>query len=336
MPAEGAPYWRRYDASCVPALAGDWLYLDGSAGEDATAVLGASATTGEERWMGPERTGFHVAPAVGEAVYGPDAAFDRETGEQVWTATVSGGLPDGPPTLADGRPFLARGSGLGDTAAVLALDTGGRTVWTREFPSDVDLDAHVAVDGRRVFAATTTGDGRGEVVALDKRNGDRLWTAPTDAPVATAPTVGAGSVFVADADGGVHAFAVDGGDRYWRRSFPRPGGGGFAHVTGELYYASRAGVHRLDPVEGTEGWREPTGEAAPPAVGAEAVYFGTRGDGPGLYALDRESGERRWSHPFPEFFVRDVAQGGVRLAPALADGGLFVLADDGLYAFGPA
>jgi outer membrane protein assembly factor BamB len=91
--------------------------------------------------------------------------------------------------------------------------------------------------------------------AVDETLGTVSWDAPLGAPGVTVPTVSTtGWVFVANANGEIHAFN-SGGDEQWVQSYPGVSTGLVAGGSNDLYFATADGtVYGLDGATGSLEW----------------------------------------------------------------------------------
>lgn len=334
LPEAGSVYWR-LPAASAPVFDGERMFLERANGDASVTIAAHSRETGDSIWEGPDRTGTNRSPAIGRSVFGASGeltGFDPGDGTVRWQ-TETNAYGSWAPVVDDGRLYLAGGRFDGTPAMVLAVDgETGETVWTEAFrETETDIESGLAVGNGHVFAATTDG----QVVALAKSDGERRWVSDAVESVRVPVTVGDGSVFVADESGAVSALSAADGVVRWRRPVATPSGG-FAYAEGTLYYAATDGVYALDAGDGRQRWVNDQSDPLAPAVGAEAVYVATGFDDHSLHVVDRATGDWIGSHTFPRIWEDDVIRGGARFPPVALDGGLFVTADDGLYAFGPA
>ncbi|QPV62637.1 PQQ-binding-like beta-propeller repeat protein [Halosimplex litoreum] len=334
LPDSGSVYWR-LPAASAPVFDGDTMFLERANGSASVTIAAHSRATGDSIWEGPDRTGTNRSPAVGQYVFsnsGELTGFDAGDGTVRWQEETDAHV-GWAPVVDDDRLYLAGRRYDGTPAMVVAVDgETGETVWEVAFREpEADIESGLAVGDAHVFAATT--DGR--VVALAKSDGERRWVSDAVESVRVPTTVGDGSVFVADESGVVSALSAADGVVRWRRSVAPPSGG-FAYGERTLYYAATDGVYALDAGDGRQRWLNDQSDPLAPAVGSDAIYVATGFDDRSLHAVDRTTGDWLWSHTFPRIWEGDVPRGGARYPPVVLDGGLFVTADDGLYAFGPA
>lgn len=187
---------------------------------------------------------------------------------------------------------------------VYALDAQGRKRWSTPTIGYVVGSPALSADERTLYV--TSFDSR--LYALDARTGLPKWSFATDEHVYASPALledadgAVRSIVIASADGSVYAVAPDGTLR-WR------------YDTGD--------VIRSSPVIG----RKPAGEDG------HIVYVGA-GDGT-LYALDAETGRRRWSYDttLADPVLRD--RNDLNSSPALGTRGVYIGSEDGGIRFVP-
>ncbi|WP_459194167.1 outer membrane protein assembly factor BamB family protein [Halosimplex sp. J119] len=334
LPESGTVYWQS-PASSAPVFDDDAMFLERPNGSASVTIAAHSRETGDSLWAGPNRTGTARSPAVGRYVFGTGSAvtgIDVEDGDVEWQVEPKAHGPWAP--VLNDRTLYLIGERYDETPAMLLAmdDETGQTRWKDAFRGpETDIESGPAVGEEHVYVATKAG----RVIAYAKSDGRRRWVANAMDAVRVPVTIGDGSVFVADESGTISAFATADGTLRWRRSVAEPSDG-FAYGAGTLYYAAEGGVYAMDASDGSERWVFTGSDPLAPAVGAEAVYVATGLDDRGLYAVEKATGNPIWSYTFPRVYEGDLVQGGARFPPVALDGGLFVTADDGLYAFGPA
>lgn len=176
-------------------------------------------------------------------------------------------------------------------------------------------------------------------VALPQEGLAVRWRTDLSLPVsdegglsASAPTVGAAQVAVADTQG-VHSLALGTGELRWRSdtlsptffdSIEETAGKTVAPTIGPdgtIYVGTETGITALDGSDGTERWTvEGLSAVASPAFADGTIYaLGAET----LVALDH-SGEERWRRP--------VERGDEPVPPGVGDGRVLCRTDDGLTA----
>lgn len=227
-------------------------------------------------------------------------AFDAETGEPRWTATVGpSNLLSLGPTAGGGRCAVVSGA----TLVVIDTETG-MEVLRKRLPGPPG--AAPAIDASYAFIPLL--GGRVEEVPLDPEVVTPRFYATTGATLTPPSIVGdyllwttrRGYVYGADAtsEGVVFRFFAAG----------EPVGS----VVGDgdsVYFALREGrVYALRTERGTERWRASVGGdiTQPATVLSGVVYVGD--DEPALYAFDAKTGARRWATADANRFVAASAE----------------------------
>ncbi|GAA0563927.1 PQQ-binding-like beta-propeller repeat protein [Rhizomicrobium electricum] len=116
-------------------------------------------------------------------------AFNAQNGEEEWHVSVAPG----------GKQDLVNMMTLG----VFGDDT--RTDSTK------GAGGGIAYDNGKLYATT----GFGDVVTLDAKTGKELWRKSFGAPIANAPVINGGRLFVATIDNHMHAIAASNGRELW-------------------------------------------------------------------------------------------------------------------------
>jgi hypothetical protein len=174
---------------------------------------------------------------------------------------------------------------------VYAVTARGRLKWQVFGGNFVASSPAIGGDG-----TVYVGSFDGALYALDPRTGATRWRFGTDEHVYASPALGGGLVYIASADGSVYAVDRAGRER-WR------------YDTGEPV--------RSSPVLG----RAPRGRG-------RILYVGSTGGS--LYALDAESGRRRWSYDTTprDPVLRD--RNDLNSSPALGRRGVYIGGEHGL------
>ena len=145
-------------------------------------------------------------------------ALDAQTGEEAWRSRVDSPV-HAPPTVRDGRVFAVS---LNNT--LYALDAGdGRELWTDslaslrktdELGSISHIRASPVIDRGRVYALSYGG----MMVAVDLRNGRRMWDASIGG--LERPWVAGDTVYVVTGERDLVALERDSGRIYWVTRLP--------------------------------------------------------------------------------------------------------------------
>ena len=232
-------------------------------------------------------------------------AFDKRTGEVVWTAK-----PGGPPkdttypvsvvAEINGRRLLIDGNSDGNVYA-MDVQTGER-VWGFQV-SQGPLNSSVVVDGTRVYAThnreNTDTTVMGRVVCIDGTGtGDiskshELWRVDGIEAGFSSPAIADGRLYVVDNSANLHCLNAETGEVHWTHSLGTVGKGSPVVADGKIYVTEVNGrIHILQPGEDecktlntTQVERE-SGRYAEiygsPAIAYGRVYFTTE---EGLYCL---------------------------------------------------
>ena len=232
-------------------------------------------------------------------------AFDKKTGDVVWTAK-----PGGPPkdttypvsvvAEINGRRLLIDGNSDGH---VYAMDVQtGEKVWGFQV-SQGPLNASVVVDGTRVYAShnreNTDTTVMGRVVCIDGTGtGDitkshELWRVDGIEAGYSSQAIADGRLYVVDSSANLHCLDGETGEVHWTHSLGTVGKGSPVVADGKIYVTEVNGhFHILQPGENdcktlstTQIEREPGHYAeifGSPAIADGRVYFTTE---EGLYCL---------------------------------------------------
>jgi outer membrane protein assembly factor BamB len=252
--------------------------------------------------------------------------------QQVWEAEAGSGSNSNSrltasPVVAAGKVFV-----LDATARVWAFNAGnGEEAWhvTVAPPGNRDLinlltlgafgedkridrskgfGGGIAFDGGRIFATT----GFGDVVALDAATGKEVWRVNVGVPIANAPVVNGGRVFVASIDNHMHAFAEKNGRELWdHRGIAESAGimeSTSAAVAGEFVIApySSGEIYALRVQNGRPAWNDMLTRshgvtalseiddiAGKPVVDRDLVFAISHSGI--MTAIQLDSGDRQWS-----------------------------------------
>ena len=231
-----------------------------------------------------------VVNKTGE-VYG----LDTDTGKVVWSRNLGNDVTG--PAYADGTLYLAQ---LGGTVAALDPESG-KPKWTFKAQGKLESSPLIA-DGRVHF-----GDDSGYLYALDAASGKLGWRTRLGTDIKASPSFNDGTLYVGDYEGTVHAVDAATGRSRWSTDTTKlpPGGeGGFysspAVAFDRVFEARDDGtVYALDLETGKLDWHFATSNsiygspAAAQVPGTPpSIYIGSYNHR--LYALDAESGEKRW------------------------------------------
>ena len=232
-------------------------------------------------------------------------AFDKKTGEVVWTTTPGGPpkdttYPVGVVAEINGRRLLIDGNSDGH---VYAMDVQtGEKVWGFQV-SQGPLNASVVVDGTRVYAShnreNTDTTVIGRVVCIDGTGtGDitkshELWRVDGIEAGYSSPAIADGRLYVVDSSANLHCLNGETGEVHWTHSLGTVGKGSPVVADGKIYVTEVNGHFQiLQPGEdecktlSTVQIERESGRYAEiygsPAIADGRVYFTTE---EGLYCL---------------------------------------------------
>ncbi|MCH8184900.1 MAG: PQQ-binding-like beta-propeller repeat protein [Chloroflexi bacterium] len=188
-----------------------------------------------------------------------------------------------------------------------------------------------AVQGNSLFTGTT----QGEIISLDKTNGETIWRfglqgEEDDRAIYGTPAISGDSLYVGGYDGLLYSLSLDGSEK-WIERLDGPVVGGAALFDGFLVVGSEVD----DPVDGNEGmvygfdaetgerqWRFPVeGKVwSTPAISDGLVIFGSLDHR--VYALNLTDGKRVWTFD---------TGGAVAASPVVARGRVYVGSFDGVF-----
>lgn len=330
VPDDGAVYWKRPRGG-MPILEGRQIYTVERHDDESVLVQRDLADGTIQRTF---RTGGGSQMdwvALGEdAVIAPTergvVSVDRKTWTENWRVE-SLDAPGYGPTVSGSTVYISAGTFINDDGVVAAIDaTSGETTWKNQ----VGNTSPVAVDDDFVYYTSGT-----ELVAADATTGETAWRQSWESTVKAHPVVKGDRVFSIDQQVVRCSKRAD-GTVVWRHPVENGTSNGLAvDGHGSVVYADDEGLSSLDASTGERQWRADIGLAVTPSIGGEAVYAGTVRSPSQFVALDRETGDERWSHQLPETTVEgDVITNGAEGPPAVFDDGVLIRAVDGLYAFG--
>ena len=257
-------------------------------------------------------------------------AFDKKTGEVVWTTK-----PGGPPkdttypvsvvAKINGRRLLIDGNSDGH---VYAMDVQtGEKVWGFQV-SQGPLNASVVVDGTRVYAShnreNTDTTVMGRVVCIDGTGrGDitkthELWRVDGIEAGYSSPAIADGRLYVVDSAANLHCLNGETGAVHWTHSLGTVGKGSPVVADGKIYVTEvnghflilQPGENECKTLSTIQIEREPGHYAeiyGSPAIADGRVYFTTE---EGLYCL---GGQGASASPSSDLIVGLTATGAADL-----------------------
>lgn len=219
------------------------------------------------------------------------------------------GIMEFPPSFCDGILYV--NNQRGQTWAIRASDK--RILWKRQTARV--YDSTPAVSGERLIVGSFS---PGDVQALDRRTGRRLWRLQAGGAVESSPVVVDGIVYATSKDRRVYAIDERTGRVRWAY---RTGGevkDSPTVVGGRVYVGNYAAeVLSLDAKTGAVKWSRAFGGvlgdriySSVPIDGRSAYFVTVRGN---VYSLDTRDGSTRWQQSIPGYVYSTPAISGGRL-----------------------
>lgn len=261
----------------------------------AASAASMSAGRGSARTSTPEDA---WTSAFGDARNTGYVPFETPTTlRPAWTTQLSG-TPSGHPVRYGDRLYVPTREGT-----VTALDsTNGTERWSHRLPGPGT--SGVATTDSLVFtgARTDGSDGPGRVRAIDRTTGDAVWTRRLQSSLQAPPTVAGPHLFIADEGGTTYALARADGSVNWTDEGESVRGAPPAVVDEKVVTQSRYGtLVARDVATGERLWRNELrveGFSAPVIHDDIVITGGFRNDGSVLFAVDAETGAKRWERSF--------------------------------------
>ncbi|HYF92878.1 MAG TPA: PQQ-binding-like beta-propeller repeat protein [Symbiobacteriaceae bacterium] len=215
--------------------------------------------------------------------------------EPLWASAVK---PDGfgNTVLGNGLIFTA-----GARGRVYALLPGtGEVLWMTEVAPPFRIGHTLAYSSaHNLLFAAATGEGTGQVTALNPATGRKVWTANIPGSLdRVSPVVASNLVIVAGSSSNLYALAAETGAVVWSHS---SGGSSAPTVAGDRIfvanYNGQAYAYRLS--DGAPLWQRHNGWSGntPPPVAGHGLLFVASDYSDRLYALDQATGDVVWEVP---------------------------------------
>lgn len=334
-PRDAAVYWQLFTQGSTPLIDDGEIILLEDLGN--RYLVSRKVKNGRINWKAPiEHGGIGKAPLVFEnqvvtLSYGMAQGFNRNNGDLLWKFDVGRGQPTAP-VSDDSSIYFCNGKYADWSAKVFSLDKQGNKQWTKEIEGDIR--ASLAYGNNRLFVPFGR-ENKGGIVAFGAENGRERWRFETSSGVIT-PSYREGVVYAAERDGRIYALSEGNGSILWQSAGAAPDeGDGLAVSDSSVYVAGKNGLLSLSTNNGNKEWVAPASEKVrTPTADQQTVYFGSRDRR--IRAVDSKTGELQWEYQTESKALGDQLLSGVYSPPVVVDGGVVVLAADGLYAFGPS
>lgn len=278
--ADGVVTYSGYsNAAAYDAATGDELWSFEPSGANATLAY-AFDDDGEAVYLGASN---HTSPSVVvDDPYDRVYAFDRRSGDRLWTTTLSESsqeyVPPQSVTAAGDKVFVTVGDQQGE---ILALDaTDGSELWRHSIERFV---GEPIVANGMVYQNSGT-----SLLALNATTGRVKWQ--TDGE--NSPGISGETVYCSK-DGILRAYAATDGRTRWAAEIPDEGCGDRPRAAGDVVYVPSgcySGYGRLYAFDAAEGCRLGAFEVrsarpTPPAVVDDTVYVGGLNGAARLWAI---------------------------------------------------
>jgi len=227
-------------------------------------------------------------------------AYDAETGEQLWCATLPDTICSTPLYYED---ILYVGS---QDYSLYALDTTGNILW--KFKTDYPVNSSAIGDKGKIFF----GSYDGFLYALDYYRGDLLWKQQigektTGGGIVSSPIVHNDIVYIASKEGILYAFEVHSAKLIWKYDCQYPIESSPVFDEGAIFITSNDGnVYAFEAITGekifqsqigpTDGSQTNPPITSSPVVADNAVLVTPLEVEAKLYALNKSNGDLLWQY----------------------------------------
>jgi outer membrane protein assembly factor BamB/predicted phosphodiesterase len=194
------------------------------------------------------------------------------------------------------------------------------TVW--KFTGSSDIGTGIAAMGEQALYANT----KGEIVALDARNGRINWKFPTNGKIYATPAISGGNVICASTDSIIYCLDLKNGSLKWRFKTGKSIVASPLVRDNRVYIGSSEGLFRcLNLISGCLIWQYAGVNnfvETRPLFYQKTIYFGSWGNT--FYALDAATGKLVWKRE--KYANRMLSPAAVQ--PVAAHGKIFIVAPD--------
>ncbi|MBR58239.1 MAG: Pyrrolo-quinoline quinone [Myxococcales bacterium] len=243
-------------------------------------------------------------------------ALDHKTGAKIWSVSVDDGI-DASPILIPGSVVVGASDGV---VRAYNRETGS-VLWT--FQTEDKVLASATYHSKTVAGPLlVVGSYDGKLYALEPTTGKLRWSHSTENYVHASASVTAELVVFGGCDGYLHLVSVKDGSEVRKRNLKSQVGVSPAIEGDQAYlgvYGNRFVRMRLSDAKVVWEYRDQNFPyLSPPALGRDAVYFGSRDRH--LHAVSRDDGAPLWT-----FRTRGAVDG----APVLVDDKIVFGSTDG-------
>jgi outer membrane protein assembly factor BamB len=229
-------------------------------------------------------------------------ALDAKTGKERWVFRAAGAVRARPTRVADDVVFQADDGmlyrvGLADGVERWRVRVADRFIARLSLGDPKtryeNAAAAVATSNNRLFLGTH----EGHVLALDARDGARVWDTKTDDSVVASPLVSGDRIIVGSFDGRVYALDAATGAKGWTFDTHAPVTSTAAAFDGTVIVGSRSyDLFALDATQGRPVWSRYfwfSWVESPATIYQDVAYIGSS-DAAALHAFDARSGRTVW------------------------------------------
>jgi outer membrane protein assembly factor BamB len=310
----------------LPVVADGEVYIGNVDPNPGPKIVGLDATDGSERWSVSIEEAYHyTSTVIGEllvAAYGEKViSLNRKSGEQEWTATLSGTVSRTEMTAVSAETLVLVPEDSRQDAALTAFDAAtGVQQWSTPLAGHT-VDAP-AVQGNSAFVASES-----ELYHLNIEDGSMVWGQSVE-NVALGPRPTAEGIVVA-ANGALTVHDADTGERLQTLDNYNGEAYGIALADGTVYWLTSESLAAISIEDGTEEWRlEAQGCQEGLCVGQDTIVapvqyeeFELETTWPTIAAFDRETGDVRWYYHIDGFDMVFTSP------PVLVDGAVYFTAN---------
>lgn len=323
MTADGSPTLIDFNFS-EPIIAYGLVYFKLSIGN--SFLIALNARTGEGVWKFKIDKGELSSPAIAEgfvffgASNGNFYALDARTGQEKWRLNNrEGAYAYFSPAVVNGTVYF--GSSKGNLNAVDIMTSKAK--WSYKAKGFLTSSA---VTSDTIYV----GGEKGILFAIDTQTGRERWNFQAKGELGR-PTVANGVVYFRTLEGNLYALDAKTGRLEWtsrlggkvRLYFPvttvnvkAP----LALADGVIYLTGEDSLYAIDAETGRQKWRFNTNSLCrSPIVADGRVYVGCRGS---FYSVSTKDGQQNW---------KIDGKNVVFSSPAVGDGSIFFVADDGTF-----
>jgi outer membrane protein assembly factor BamB len=281
-------------------------------GDGHNTLFAVDTTSGDIIWSYPTGPGY-VGPVIdGDAVYLGTCthgyypndehlyAFNRYTGDLLWTIPIYGGIAE---TIQTDAHNLYFGTGFDNTQIMAINKTTGATTWT--YPTDNDVGPNKPMLNNNTVYVAFWKNYAGRLYKLNATTGQNIWTktlssGPWDNSITTDNH---GRLFLAIwGDSTMNCYRDSDGSLLWTRPLHASPLSFNAYHQGHVFIADTSGtVYNFNATNGAPIWETKIGDdcdISSPTLAGGLLFIGTRdGQNGAFYALDEDTGTIQWTYP---------------------------------------